>query len=96
MEINLERILSGVICIGLLILAVLVATSKTHIGNTQWIRTRDGMEAVGDDILRKGPDWGIVVVLAVLAILALWFGVLKKELKLRIPKKQIKPGANEK
>src|SRR5688500_10947168 len=60
LEITLERILSGVIFIGLLTLAVLEATSKTHIGNTQWVRTRDGMEAVGDDVVVQGPSWGNV------------------------------------
>jgi hypothetical protein len=34
-EITLERILSGLICIALFTLAILEATSKTQIGNTQ-------------------------------------------------------------
>jgi len=78
LEITLERFLSGIICIALFVLAVLEAISKRHIGNTQLIRTRDGMEAVGDDIVLQGPDWGNVFVLVVIAVFVLWFGVLKK------------------
>lgn len=81
-EVTLERMLSGLICIFLFALAILEATSKTHIGNTQWIQTRDGMEAVGDDVVRQGPNWGNVFVIMVIAILFLWFGVLKKKLRL--------------
>lgn len=80
-EITLSRILSGLICIALFTLAILEATSKTHIGNTQWIRTRDGMEAVGEDIVLSGPDYGTVFIIIVIALLVLWFGVLKKGAK---------------
>lgn len=78
LEITLERMLSGIICIVLLVLATLEAISKIHIGNDQWIRTRDGMEAVGEDIVLQGPDWRAVIVLVIIALLVLWFGVLKK------------------
>jgi succinate dehydrogenase hydrophobic anchor subunit len=81
LEIILERILSGIICITLFVLAALEVTSKIHIGNTQWIQTRDGMEAVGDDIVLQGPDCGNAFVLAGIAILVLWFGVLRKGVK---------------
>ncbi len=80
-EITLERILSGVIFIGLLTLAVLEATSKTHIGNTQWVTTRDGMEAVGDEVVVQGPSWGNVLIIVIIAALFLWFGVLRKGFK---------------
>lgn len=80
-ENTLERILSGLICIGLFTLAIIEATSKTHIGNTQWIRTRDGMEAVGDDIVLPGPDYLLVYIIVVIALLVLWYGVLKKSTK---------------
>lgn len=39
------------------------------------------MEAVGDDIVLPGPDWGNVFVIVVIALLVLWFGVLKKGIK---------------
>jgi hypothetical protein len=80
-EITLERILSGLICLALFTLAFIESTSKRHIGNTKWIQTRDGTEAVGDDIVLSGPDWGNVFVIVIIALLVLWFGVLKKRTK---------------
>lgn len=80
-EITLQRLLSGAICVGLFILAGLEATSKTHIGNTKVIQTRDGIEAVGDDIVLSGPSWGNVFVIVLIAALVLWFGVLRKSKK---------------
>ncbi|MCM5530312.1 hypothetical protein [Parasegetibacter sp. NRK P23] len=77
MEPILNRILSGVISGGLFILAILEATSTTHIGNTQTIRTREGYEDVGDYIELPGPDYGNVLVIVIIAILFFWFGVLK-------------------
>lgn len=76
-EISLIRILSGINSIVLFSIAILEATSKTHIGNTQYIQTRDGIEAVGDYILLPGPDWGGVLIALLFAVLFLWFGVIK-------------------
>ncbi len=73
----LQRILSGLICALLVFLAILEATSKKHIGNTKWIQTRDGMEAVGDDIVIKGPDKGNIAMLILFAILFLVIGVMR-------------------
>lgn len=73
----INRILSGSVSGGLLVSAVLEAKSDMHPGNTKWIRTRDGMEAVGEDVILPGPDWGSVFVLVVLALCFLWFGVVK-------------------
>lgn len=81
LQVTLNRILSATISIGLFILAILEATSTTHIGNTQTIRTRDGYEDVGDYIELPGPDYGNVFVIVIIAILVLWFGVLKKDSK---------------
>src|SRR5690606_15507097 len=78
LEVTLNRILSGTISIGLFIFAIIEATSTTHIGNTQTIRTRDGYEDVGDYIELPGPDYGNVFVILIIAILVLWFGQLKK------------------
>jgi hypothetical protein len=77
-ETTLQRVLSGVICIGLLILAGVESTSKTHIGNTKVIQTRDGWEAVGDDIVLPGPDWRSIFIMMLIAALVMWFGVLGK------------------
>lgn len=77
-EITLVRFLSGLICAALFTLAIQEAISTTHIGNTQWIRTRDGMEDVGDDIVIPGPDYGTVFIIVLISLLVLWFGVLKK------------------
>lgn len=49
-EVSLNRILSAIISVGLFILAVIEATSATHLANTRTIRTRDGYEDVGDYI----------------------------------------------
>jgi hypothetical protein len=46
------------------------------------IRTRDGMEEVGDNIILPGPDWTNVIILAGLALLFLWhciFGISTKK-----------------
>ena len=74
----LERVLSAIICLILFTIAIIMTTSKTHIGNTLWIRTREGMEAVGDDIILPGPDYGTIFFLILIALLFLWFGVFKK------------------
>lgn len=73
----LIRILSVINSIALFPLAILEATSKTHIGNTQYIETRDGIEAVGDDILLPGRDWGSVLIILLFAGIVLWYGVIK-------------------
>lgn len=73
-----EKIAAGIICLGLWTLAVLEATSKTHIGNTRWVQTHEGMEAVGDDILLQGPDWSNVLLLVAISLGILWYGVIMK------------------
>ena len=81
LEIILERILSALICIALIIFAYFEAISNTHIGNTQQIQTRDGMEDVGEYVTLQGPNWGNVILLIIAALLVFWFGVLKKGTK---------------
>lgn len=80
-EHSLNCILSGLISIALLAFAFLEATSKTHVGNTQWIGTQNGMEAVGDDIVLHGPDYTNVFLLTVFALLFFGLGVLRKRPK---------------
>lgn len=77
-EDNLKRILSGLICITLFIFAIFEAISKTHIGNTQYVTSSYGMEAVGENIVVDGANWGSVFMLIIIALLVLWLGVIKK------------------
>ncbi len=80
----LERLLSVLVGSFLIFQAILQVTAKTHIGNTNWIRTREGIEDVGDDILLKGPDYGNAIVLLVIALIFIIYGIFSKE---KIPKK---------
>ncbi len=77
-EYILTRVLAAMIFITLVVYAILEATSKTHVGNTKWIQTREGMEAVGDDIILTGPDWFNVLIFVAIAAFVFWFGVLDK------------------
>lgn len=65
----------------LFVFAILELMSDTHIGNTMWIQTHEGREAVGDDIIVQGPDWGAAIILFVLAILTFWYSIYKEEEK---------------
>ena len=65
----------------LFVFAILELMSETHIGNTMWIQTREGREAVGDDIIVQGPDWGAAIILFVLAVLTFWYSIYKEEEK---------------
>lgn len=78
-ENRLERALGGATGGVLVGMAILAAMAQTHIGNTMWVRTRDGMEAVGDDIVLPGPDWGNVLMLIAAAGFAFWFSIAKRE-----------------
>ena len=77
-EETLERILYAIFSLTLWTFATLAATSKAHWDNTRWVRTHDGSEAVGDDILVKGPDIGLALMLAIGALAFLWFGVIRR------------------
>lgn len=75
----LERLLSVLVGAFLIFQAILKVTAKTHIGNTNWIRARDGMEDVGDDILLRGPDYGNVIILIIIALIFIIYGIFSKE-----------------
>lgn len=75
----LERTLSGLISGFLLLMAIFEATLNEHVANTKWIQTRDGMEAVGDDIVVSGPNWGNVVMLIIISIVVFGIGVMKRK-----------------
>lgn len=80
-ETRFEHALGGATAGVFVVLAILEAMADSHIGNTMWVRTRDGMEAVGDDIVLPGPDWGNVLMLLAVAGVAFWFSVAKRESK---------------
>jgi hypothetical protein len=77
----LERTLSGIICVSLLLIVLFEATAKEHIGNTKWIQTREGIEAVGDEIVLEGPDKGIIAMLVLISVIIFLLGVLKLRVK---------------
>ena len=78
-ENRFERALGGATAGVFIVLAILAAMAETHIGNTEWIQTRDGIEAVGDDIVLPGPNRGNVMMLLAFAGFAFWFSVAKRE-----------------
>lgn len=59
-------------------LAVFAATADHHWGNTMWVQTRDGLEAVGDDVIRSGPDWHTAFALFAAAGFSFWFSIRKR------------------
>jgi hypothetical protein len=79
LEDRLIRALASVTSGVLLVWAILELMSDTNIGNTMLIQTHEGWEAVGDDIIVQGPDWGASIILFVLAVLAFWYSVYKEE-----------------
>jgi cytochrome bd-type quinol oxidase subunit 2 len=79
LEDRIQRALAGATSGVLLASAVIAARARTHVGNTKWIQTRDGMEAVGDDIVLRGPDWAVVFMLVAAAGFAFWFSVSKRD-----------------
>ena len=64
----IERITYGLIGLFLILQGILAFIAKDHIDNTKWIYTRDGYEAVGDDILVQGPDYVISFALIILGL----------------------------
>ncbi len=80
-ENRLIRALAGATGGVLVVLAIFAAIADTHVGNSLWVRTRDGMEAVGDDIVLTGPDWGNVIMLIAAAGFAFWFSIAKRASK---------------
>lgn len=77
-ESALDRILFGLIGTALVILGLFEATSNEHIGNTKWMRTRDGVEAVGEDVVLPGPDWIVVLMTISIGLIVFWYGSLKQ------------------
>ena len=80
-EDRLERALSSATSGILFALAIIEATSKTHISNTMSIQTRDGIEDVGDYIIQQGANRGGALILFSLAAVAFWYSISKRESK---------------
>ena len=78
-EKRLQRSLASATAGVLLVFAIIQATADTHMGNTQLIRTRDGIEAVGDYIVLPGPDWGNVIMLLIASGVAFWLSISNRE-----------------
>ena len=78
-EDRLQRTLAGVTAGLFIVFAFLAGTAKTHVGNTEWVQTHDGMEAVGDDVVLPGPDGEMVILMLVVAGFAFWLSVTKTE-----------------
>ena len=76
-EERLERGLAAAIGGVLLVMAVRAQMADTHIGNTKWVNTRDGPEAVGDDVVMQGPDHKLFTVLILGAGVAFIFSLPK-------------------
>lgn len=82
LETILARILSGIISILLITIAIFESKSKHHVVGEYLIRTRDGMEEVGENIILPGPDWTNVIISVGFALLFLWhciFGIGTKK-----------------
>lgn len=80
----IERITYGLIGLFLIFQAVLTFTAKNHLDNTMWVRTRDGYDAVGDDIMVSGPDYRLSFILfglGLAVVLAAAFAGKKKKQK---------------
>jgi succinate dehydrogenase hydrophobic anchor subunit len=81
LEDRLIRALASATSGVLLVLAILELMSDTHIGNTMWIQTRDGSEAVGDDIILRGPDWVAAIILFFLCAISFGYSISRREEK---------------
>lgn len=76
----MNRILSGLISLTLLIFSYFKYKSDTYIKNTEYARTSDGgMEAVGNYIEVNGTDWAGIMILLIGAFLFFYLGVLKRK-----------------
>ncbi len=71
----LARILFCVFGCAMTVLAIFEFNAKTHIGNTQTVRTYDGYEDVGEDIILTGPDYRTILLYLVAAGFFFWIGI---------------------
>jgi len=79
-ERRLQRSLAGATAGVLLVFAVMEAMSDTHLGNTMWVSDgHGGKEAVGDDVVLPGPDWGNVLMLLGGSGFAFWLSISKSK-----------------
>ncbi|MCF8241354.1 MAG: hypothetical protein K9J16_08195 [Melioribacteraceae bacterium] len=78
-EIKLERTLAFLTSLILFSLAIIEFMSDSHLGNTLWVRSIEGREAVGEDIILDGPNWATVIILLIGSGFSLWLGFVNKE-----------------
>ena len=77
-ENSLHLLLSGIIVIVFLFIAYQEVSSTSHIGSLYSRLTRDGHETFGPDILITGPNRLNVFFSILIALLVLWFGIIKR------------------
>ena len=77
----LFQVLNGLISMFFLYQAFLTSKRSTHYGNTEYVHTHDGIEAIGDEIELTGPDWGDVLLKVFIALLFVWYGVYERRNK---------------
>lgn len=78
-EDRLRRTLAGLTAGLFLVFAYFKGVAKSHVDNTHWIQTQDGVEAVGNDVTFPGPDWNLVIMFLLLSGLSFWISVKKPE-----------------
>ena len=72
------RVLSISIGITLLIFVIMEFSRTSHLANTEYIRTQDGIEEVGNYVKVKGRNWTNIIMMAIFAFLFLWHGLFRK------------------
>ena len=58
-----------------LVNAIILSFADSHIGNDQYIQTRDGYEAVGNDIIIDGPDTFQIFSLVIFTVIIFIAGI---------------------
>ena len=76
-----SKILSGIITIHFIYELYIEINRKAHYANTEYVRTRDGYEAVGEWVSVKGPSLQNILIFSVLIIFFIWAGILRKHIK---------------
>lgn len=76
---RLNRAIIGIIAGAFFIGAYLSCTSAHHFKCTQEVRTKDGLECVGDYVPVKGPDISGAVILAALGSFAFWSAAFRRK-----------------
>jgi hypothetical protein len=78
-ENRLSRTLAGAVAGMLLVFAWLQLHRPYHFECTEYARSIDGQECVGDDVALPGPDWSVVLMLVVASGGAFWVSARRNE-----------------